>query len=126
MSGDARVALAHDRPVEVAVLSFGGDLDISTADAAVLAIRRAEAGAPAVLVLDLRTATFVDSTMLRVIIAAHMRGGRVGRRVVVATGSDAVRRLFRTTLLEWRLEIVDDPARIEAGGPDADRPRQRR
>jgi anti-anti-sigma factor len=119
------VALGNDRPEEVAVLSLAGDLDISNADGAARAIRRAEAGAPAVLVLDLRRVTFVDSTMLRVIIAAHERGAEAGRRVVVAA-SDAVKRLFRTTLLEWRLEIVDDPARVEAGGPGAVRPRQRR
>jgi anti-anti-sigma factor len=103
--------------VEVAVLPLAGDLDVSNVDAASRAIRLAESRRPGVLVLDLRRVTFIDSTMLRVILSAHARGVRQGRRLVVAVGTDAVRRLFRTTLLEWRLEIVDDPAGVVAG-PD--------
>jgi anti-sigma B factor antagonist len=89
-----------------------GDLDLSRAREVRRAIHRAEAARPDVLMLDLRRVTFIDSTMLREIVAAHVRAQREGRRLAVAADSEAVRRVFRITLLEWRLEIVDDPADV--------------
>jgi RND superfamily putative drug exporter len=96
---------------------MGGDLDLSRTGEIGRAMRRAESLEPGVLVLDLRRVTFLDSTMLREIVAAHNRARREGRRIAVAAVSEAVRRVFRITLLEWRVEIVDDPADVRAGGP---------
>jgi anti-anti-sigma factor len=100
----------------VAVLSMDGDLDLSRSVEIGRAIQRAESLEPGVLVLDLRRVTFLDSTMLREIVAAHLRARRQGRRIAVAAVSEAVRRVFRITLLECRVEIVDDPADVGAGG----------
>lgn len=122
MSGVPR----RERPEEVAVLPMGGDLDLSRVREVQQAIRQAEARRPDVLVLDLREATFIDSTMLREIVAAHVRARREGRRIAVAADSEAVRRVFRITLLEWRLEIVDDPADVRAGEFDRRSRRGRR
>jgi anti-sigma B factor antagonist len=97
---------------EVAVLPLGGDLDLSTAPEVEREIRRAEARRPGVLVLDLGAVTFLDPSMLREIVAAHVRARRDGRRLAVAVASEAVRRVFRITLLEWRLEIVRDPTEV--------------
>jgi anti-sigma B factor antagonist len=101
----------------VAVLSMDGDLDLSRSGEIGRAIQRAESLQPGVLVLDLRRVTFLDSTMLREIVAAHLRARRQGRRLAVAAASEAVRRVFRITLLECRVEIVDDPADVGAGEP---------
>jgi anti-anti-sigma factor len=79
----------------VAVLSMGGDLDLSRSDEIGRAIQRAESLEPGVLVLDPRRVTFLDSTMLREIVAAHLRARREGRRIAVAAISEAVRRVFR-------------------------------
>lgn len=99
---------------------MGGDLDLSNAPALERAIHRAEVARPPVLVLDLRSATFIDSTILRSVVAAHIRARREGRRFAVAATSEMVRRLFRITLLEWRLEVVDEPAdvRVDPAGSD--------
>jgi len=99
---------------EVAVLSLDGDLDLSRAAEVEWAIRRVETRRPAVIVLDLRRVTFIDSSMLRVIVSAHTRARNQARRIAVAVGSEAVRHVFRITLLEWRLEIVDDPEDVGA------------
>ena len=99
----------------VAVLTMDGDLDLSRSVEIGRAIQRAESFEPGVLVLDLRRVTFLDSTMLREIVAAHLRARREGRRIAVAAVSEAVRRVFRITLLECRVEIVDDPADVGAG-----------
>lgn len=95
---------------------MGGDLDLSRTGEIGRAIQRAESLEPGVLVLDLRRVTFIDSTMLREIVAAHLRARRDGRRIAETPVSEAVRRVFRITLLEWRVEIVDDPADVGAGG----------
>jgi anti-anti-sigma factor len=104
------------RPAEetVTVLPLSGELDLFNAADIGLRIRRAERGRPDVLVLDLRRVSFLDSTMLREIVAADVRSRREGRRIAVAADSEAVRRVFRITLLEWRLEVVDDPADVRA------------
>jgi anti-sigma B factor antagonist len=94
-----------------------GDLDLTKTREISRAIQRAESLEPGVLVLDLRRVTFLDSSVLREIVAAHVRAAREGRRLAVAAVSEAVRRVFRITLLEWRLEIVDDPADVEPGRP---------
>ena len=106
---------ATRREGEVAVLPLGGDLDLSSVGAIEREIRRAEARRPDVLVLDLRAATLLDSSILREIVAAHVRARRNSRRLVIALDSEPVRRVFRLTALEWRLEIVRDPADVDAG-----------
>jgi anti-anti-sigma factor len=104
------------RPAErtITALPLSGELDLFNAAEVGLRIRRAERERPDVLVLDLRRVSFIDSTMLREIVAADVRARREGRRIAVAADSEAVRRVFRITLLEWRLEVVDDPADVRA------------
>jgi anti-sigma B factor antagonist len=96
------------------VLPLSGELDLFNAGDLGLRVRRAERARPDVLVLDLRRVTFIDSTILREIVAADVRARRDGRRIAIAADSEAVRRVFRITLLEWRLEVVDDPADVRA------------
>lgn len=108
------------------MLAFSGELDLSNTGAIELAIRGAEGEDPAVLVLDLREVTFVDSSMLREIVAAEERARHHGRRLAVAVASEVVRRLFRITLLEWRVEIVDDPADVRPFEPRSRDGRSRR
>lgn len=92
------------------MLELAGDLDVSSADDAERELLRLEDGAPPHLVIDLRQVTFLDSTGLRLIVAADSRARRSGRRMSVVHGPESVRRVFRITLLEWRLDFVDDPA----------------
>jgi len=56
----------------------------------------------------------MDSTGLRVIVAADARAREQGRRLVIVRGSDTVQRIIQMTRLDERLEIVDDPAAVEA------------
>jgi anti-sigma B factor antagonist len=61
-------------------------------------------------VLDLRGVRFLDSTGLRVILAADSRARRAGRRVQVIAGPEPVHRVFRIALLDQRLEFIDGDA----------------
>lgn len=90
-----------------------GELDLSTADKVDQALRRAEAGSPRVVVLDLSKLSFLDSTGLRCLVTADRRAREEGRRLVLVRGPGAVQRVFSITRLDERLEMVDDASAVE-------------
>ena len=96
-------------------LVLNGELDIAGAARVEQELERIEREAPAMLVLDLRELAFMDSTGLRVIVAADERAREQERRLVVVRGSETVQRIIEMTRLHERLEMVDDPAAVEAG-----------
>lgn len=93
-------------------ISLKGELDLSSVGKVQEELRRVEAEAPAVLVLDLSDLTFLDSTGLRTVVTADERARENGRRFVVVRGPDAVQRVFAITRLEERLEMVDDASSV--------------
>ena len=102
----------HDEAVRI---SLSGELDISSALTLEEELRRIEDEArPRVLVLDLRRLKFLDSTGLRLILAAHARALKRGGRLTIVQGSDAVRRIFRLTGVGERLNVFDDVTAAEA------------
>jgi anti-sigma B factor antagonist len=96
-------------------LALTGELDIAGAARVEQELERIEREAPTTLVLDLRELVFMDSTGLRVIVAADERAREQSRRLVVVRGSETVQRIIEMTRLHERLEIVDDLAAVEAG-----------
>jgi len=96
-------------------LALTGELDIAGAARVEQELERIERESPATLVLDLRELAFMDSTGLRVIVAADERAREQARRLVVVRGSETVQRIIEMTRLNERLEIVDDPAAVETG-----------
>jgi anti-sigma B factor antagonist len=98
---------------DVVRLALRGELDISSASRVEREIALLEDQTPRVLVLDLRGLEFMDSTGLRIVVSANARAEQAGRRLVVVRGPEAVHRIFRITRLEERLDMVDDPARLE-------------
>jgi anti-sigma B factor antagonist len=98
---------ADDRGASVH-LRLSGELDISTAPKVEDELARVEPNRPETIVLDLSNLAFMDSTGLRLLIAADTRARQQGRRLVIVKGPEAVQRVFRITRLEERLDIVDD------------------
>lgn len=90
-------------------LALRGELDISSAPQVEDALARLEAGKPSLLVIDLRSLQFMDSTGLRTVVSADTRARDQGRRVAVVRGPDSVDRIFSVTRLDERLQIVDEP-----------------
>jgi anti-anti-sigma factor len=88
-------------------LALRGELDVATAPLAEEAIKNAEAGGPATLALDLAGLTFMDSTGLRLVMAADARAREAARRFIVVRGPDAVQRVFELTGVDERIELVD-------------------
>jgi len=95
-------------------LALTGELDIAGAARVEQELERIEREPPATIVLDLRELAFMDSTGLRVIVAADSRAREQERRLVIVRGTDTVQRIIEMTRLHERLEIVDDPAAVEA------------
>lgn len=95
-------------------LALTGELDIAGAARVERELERIEQKPPATIVLDLRQLAFMDSTGLRVIVAADGRAREQARRLVIVRGSATVQRIIEMTRLDERLEIVDDPAALEA------------
>jgi anti-sigma B factor antagonist len=94
-------------------VALQGELDISSAGRVEKELREIEKNAPGVMVLDLRPLRFIDSTGLRLVLAADLRARRDGRRLVIVRGPDTVHRVFRIALLDRRLEFVDDTESLE-------------
>ena len=92
-------------------LTLRGELDLAAApELEQLVNERLDAGEE--VVVDLRGLEFMDSSGIRVLVAAHARAGRAGARVFVvrpATGS-AVAKIIEVSGLDGELNIVDDPA----------------
>lgn len=84
-----------------------GELDIATAPQADEELRRAEADGPHRLTLDLSALSFMDSTGLRLVVAAEQRAKESGRELYVARGPEAVQRVFELTGVEERLRFLD-------------------
>lgn len=85
-----------------------GDLDLSTAPELERSLVGVQTDGGPVL-LDLRGVRFMDSSGLRVILAADARARSNGSRLMLLPGPPGVQRVFQLTLLDRRLEFVDDP-----------------
>jgi anti-anti-sigma factor len=94
-------------------IALQGELDIASVPRVEAELARVEQDAPPLLVLDLRELAFMDSTGLRVIVAADDRAREQERRLVIVRGSDTVQRIIEMTRLDGRLDIVDDPPVLE-------------
>ncbi|MFR9724984.1 STAS domain-containing protein [Streptomyces sp. MS19] len=89
-----------------AELVVGGRLDVRNAADARLALHRAVDGGAGDLVLDLRQLDSCDATGLGVIMGAHRRAGRCGRRLVLRDVPPHVRRVLVATRLHRVLTIA--------------------
>jgi anti-sigma B factor antagonist len=90
-------------------LALTGELDISSAPQVEEALARIEAGKPPLILIDLRSLEFIDSTGLRTVLSADARARDQRRRLAVVRGPRPVDRIFSVTRLDERLEIVDEP-----------------
>ena len=96
-----------DQPDRVYV-ELAGELDLATAPKLEDELKRVEESGPALIVLDLRPLSFMDSSGLRALLAADARAREAGRRLVLVRGDERVQRVLKITRLDERLEIVDD------------------
>jgi anti-sigma B factor antagonist len=97
-------------------VAVSGELDLSSALTFEEELRRIEESCtPTLLVLDLRSLKFMDSTGLRLILSAHARAVNRGRKLAIVEGGEAVRRIFKITGVLERLNFVDAPSAAAVG-----------
>ena len=79
------------------VLALSGELDMANAPLLEAAMGAPELSATKTVVLDLQGLTFLDSTGLRIILAAREQSWRRGQEFAVTPGSPQVQRLLSVT-----------------------------
>ena len=84
-----------------------GELDISTYEDARTRLEEAERNGPELLVVDLASLRFVDSTGVRLILSADERARAGGRRLALRLGDGLARRVFTALGLLDRFEVLD-------------------
>lgn len=104
----AGLAVSVDSGGCEAWVRLAGELDLAGRATVEEALRLAESNAPTLLVLDLTRLELIDSTGLRVLLAAQRRASEQGRRVVLLQGGAAVRRALEITGLHAVFEIPHD------------------
>jgi anti-anti-sigma factor len=103
-------AIRIEQPGETAHIVFEGELDIATSPGAEAELKRVEADGASLIVLDLRGLTFMDSTGLRLLVAADARARDAGHRLAIVKGPEAVHRVLEITGLDAKLDLIADPA----------------
>jgi anti-anti-sigma factor len=91
------------------VLSLHGELDLASAPLLQSEIESAEAEDTTLMVLDLDDLEFIDSTGLRIILAAHERSQERGQMLALTRGSQQVQRLLSITRAGEHLRIIESP-----------------
>ena len=90
----------------VAIVSFHGEFDYAEMGIAQEEISAAEALEPTVLVLDLSSLEFMDSSAVRVVLQADGRARQQGRRLALITGNGPPHRVLSILGLTDRLDVV--------------------
>ena len=102
-----RIAVSHaDARV---VLTLEGELDMATAPLLQRAVEDDGLTSKHMLVLDLHKLEFIDSTGLRVILAARKQCRDRGQELAITRGSPQVERLLSVTGMAEHLNTLAEP-----------------
>ncbi len=106
MGAQAQLQIESRRESDRVVMVMDGELDMANAPALQAAIESDELSSPEAVVLDLQGLTFLDSTGLRVILAARELCRRRGQEFAVTPGSAQVQRLLSVTGVGEHLRTI--------------------
>ena len=98
-------------------LTLHGELDLANAYQFDRQMLAAEARHPAVVLVDLRGLTMLDSAGLARLVSAQRRARRGGWKLVLVRGGRIIQRVLQTTRLDELLEVTSDPDRYLAEHP---------
>jgi anti-anti-sigma factor len=87
-------------------LTLRGELDIATADQLTEALGRVAPGAGEQLTIDLSGVGFMDSTGLRVLIAANADAKAAGYGLLIVTGESPAKRVLELTRMDEHMRVV--------------------
>ena len=106
MGAQSQLSIESRSENDRTVISMEGELDMANAPALQSAIESEELAAAEIVVLDLQGLTFLDSTGLRVILAARELCWRRGQEFAVTPGSPQVQRLLSVTGVGEHLRTI--------------------
>lgn len=89
------------------VLRLHGELDLASAPLLQGEIESAQTADAPLVVLDLDDLEFIDSTGLRIILAAHEHAQERGQMLALTRGSQQVQRLMNITRVGEHLRIIE-------------------
>lgn len=89
-------------------VDVAGDLDIATADQLTTQLEQLDVPQNGEIVVDLSGVGFMDSTGLRIMIAANRKAGEAGHGFTVVTGESPARRVFELTRMDEHIRVVDE------------------
>ncbi len=95
-------------------VTLAGELDISNVEKFEQDLMELEQPRPPLVVLDLRSVRFIDSTGLSLLLNADARARRQGRHVTIVSGNGAARRIMRTVALDQILDVKTELPKKDA------------
>ena len=101
-----RLTMSSEREGDVHTIGLAGELDLVNAAAVQDELDDAESSDALSIVIDLSRLTFIDSTGVRLVLAAHARAGGAGR-LLLLRGSAPVQRVFEICGVDALLPFVD-------------------
>lgn len=96
----------------VVTLTLSGELDLVSSPILEQALDGAGQSDAELIVVDLRTLEFMDSTGLHLLVSAQQRAHETGRRFALVRGGEQVQRLFDLSGVGELLLIVDSPEEL--------------
>jgi anti-sigma B factor antagonist len=109
MTAYEQLRIAIRRAPDRVVLELDGELDMVNTPLLQDACAGADVAGSAMLVLDLRRLSFIDSTGLKAIFSARNDSRRRGQKFAVTPGSRQVERLLSVTRLGEHLPTIATP-----------------
>jgi len=88
------------------VIPLVGDIDVASASEVYKRLIELDLQPGERLVLDMRAATFIDSSGIRLILQAYQLAARHGARLVVVRGPESVMRPLKLVGLDEQLDLV--------------------
>lgn len=104
------------------VLELHGELDLLAAPMLASELERADSDHKELVVLDLEDLQFIDSSGLRVILAAHAEVTAAGQAFAITPGTAQVQRLLSIAGVNEHLQTIATPDAALGGDSRADPP----
>lgn len=98
------------------VIEVTGELDLASSPGLQHELEEGAASRARLVIVDLRSLEFMDSTGLSVLVRAHQRATQSGQRFGVVRGPQQVQRLLSLTGVADRLTIVEAPEDLLSDG----------
>jgi anti-sigma B factor antagonist len=105
--GGTGFAVATTSTEGLTTVKVEGELDIATADQLSAELDALLVASGERVAVDLSGVGFMDSTGLRILIAANRKAGEAGYEFVVVTGASPARRVFELTRMDEHIRVVD-------------------